>query len=393
MCVLDLCASSRVRSQDARTAAGSRGFHLRCSPLFCAVCSSPCARGTRGHCHLLGTNGHSHAMLGQYLPGVFSSGAAAPLVAELLISASPSAPARRKPTTPTTSDCSRGDHQAGVMGRQPERRHLQDAVKRIASDRLTVTTQAGIRGLAIKGDPFLGDFGPFVTGQTQGAWRALRPVPPSQVTRAETWRSIKVHNNANSGSEELVTLITKLRNPSYGRHRTRHRRAQWFGVTASIFLHMAILLQSPSARHFCAQADQRAGLQLACAQCPCPLRCVAFDKLRGARIMDSAFIPAFILAENNYSLVQSSGLREEGSAHKTAMSIFGSPASSVAQTPSAASRAALGFFEPTLALHAGSHTTTSDFGKPAAGDGRCITRGFSEHLKLTLTALFQRVSS
>jgi len=156
---------------------------------------------------------------------------------------------------------------------------------------------------------------------------------------------------------------------------------------------MAILLQSPSARHFCAQADQRAGLQLACAQCPCPLRCVAFDKLRGARIMDSAFIPAFILAENNYSLVQSSGLREEGSAHKTAMSIFGSPASSVAQTPSAASRAALGFFEPTLALHAGSHTTTSDFGKPAAGDGRCITRGFSEHLKLTLTALFQRVSS
>lgn len=66
--------------------------------------------------------------------------------------------------------------------------------------------------------------------------------------------------------------------------------------------------------------------------------------------MDSAFIPAFILAENNYSLVQSSGLREEGSAHKTAMSIFGSPASSVAQTPSAASRAALGFFEPTLAL-------------------------------------------
>lgn len=43
------------------------------------------------------------------------------------------------------------------MGRQPERRRLQDAVKRIASDRLTVTTQAGMRGLAIKGDPFLGD--------------------------------------------------------------------------------------------------------------------------------------------------------------------------------------------------------------------------------------------
>jgi len=75
---------------------------------------------------------HSYVMPGQHLPGVFSSGAAAPLVAELLILASPSAPARRKPTTPTTSDCSRGDHRAGVMGRQPERRHLQDAVKRIA---------------------------------------------------------------------------------------------------------------------------------------------------------------------------------------------------------------------------------------------------------------------
>lgn len=131
---------------------------------------------------------------------------------------------------------------------------------------------------------------------------------------------------------------------------------------------------------------------MVCAQCPCPLRCVAFDTLRGYLLWTLVFIPAFVLAENYYSLVQSSGLREEGSAHKTAMFIFGSPASSVAQTPSAASRAALGFFEPTLALHAGSHTTTSDFGKPAAGDGRCITRGFSEHLKLTLTALFQRIS-
>ena len=120
---------------------------------------------------------------------------------------------------------------------------------------------------------------------------------------------------------------------------------------------------------------------------------MAFDTLRGYLLWTLVFIPAFILAENYYSLVQSSGLREEGSAHKTAMSIFGSPALSVAQTLSAASRAALGVFEPTLALHAGSHTTTSDFGKPAAGDGRCITRGFSEHLKLTLTALFQRVSS
>jgi len=197
----------------------------------------------------------------------------------------------------------------------------------------------------------------------------------------------KSANKANSGSED------RLR--SRIRHCTTLRTIRLFNLgdsRASIFLHMAILLQSPSARHFCAQADRRAGLQLACAQCPCPLRCVAFDKLRGARIMDSAFIPAFILAENYYSLVQSSGLREEGSAHKTAMSIFGSPASSVAQTPSAASCVALGFFEPTLALHAGSHTTTSDFGKPAAGDGRCITRGFSEHLKLTLTALFQRIS-
>jgi len=121
---------------------------------------------------------------------------------------------------------------------------------------------------------------------------------------------------------------------------------------ASIFLHMAILLQSPSARHFCAQADRRAGLQLVCAQCPCPLRCVAFDTLRGYLLWTLVFIPAFVLAENYYSLVQSSGLREEGSAHKTAMSIFGSPASSAAQTPSAASGAALGFIEPTLALHA-----------------------------------------
>ena len=98
------------------------------------------------------------------------------------------------------------------------------------------------------------------------------------------------------------------------------------------------------------------------------------------------FIPAFIPSENYYSLVQSLGLCEEGSVHKTAMFIFGSPASSIAQTLSAVScvPVALGFFEPMRVLHAGSHTTTSDFGNPAAGDGWCITRGFSEHLKLTL---------
>jgi len=154
---------------------------------------------------------------------------------------------------------------------------------------------------------------------------------------------------------------------------------------------MAILLQSPSARHFCAQADRRAGLQLVCAQCPCPLRCVAFDTLRGYLLWTLVFIPAFVLAENYYSLVQSSGLREEGSAHKTAMSIFGSPASSAAQTPKCSVRCGSGVYRADAC--ASCCVTTSDFCKSAAGDGLRITRGFSEHFKLTLTALFQRVSS
>ena len=97
---------------------------------------------------------HSYVMPGQHLPGVFSSGAAALLVAELFILASPSAPAHRKPTTPTTSDCSRGDHRAGVMGRQPERRQLpkESQVTSVRHDTSRNTS----------------DFGPVVTGQTRG---------------------------------------------------------------------------------------------------------------------------------------------------------------------------------------------------------------------------------
>ena len=103
---------------------------------------------------------HSYVMPGQHLLGVFSSGAAAPLVAELLISASPSAPARRTPTTPATSDCSRGDHRAGVMVHQPERRHLQYAVKRIARDLDKTPSQHKLNT-----SQNTSDFSPFVTGQ------------------------------------------------------------------------------------------------------------------------------------------------------------------------------------------------------------------------------------
>jgi len=154
---------------------------------------------------------HSYVMPGQHLPGVFSSGAAAPLVAELLILASPSAPARRKPTTPTTSDCSRGDHRAGVMGRQPERRHLQYAVKRIARD-LDKTPSQHKPNTSRN----TSDFGPFVTGQIRVLLGGLFALCLRSQVMGRDVEEPKSANKANSGSEDrFQSRIKALYDPPY----------------------------------------------------------------------------------------------------------------------------------------------------------------------------------